>query len=192
MTPNPLSGSLQNVVNASAISPGTFVAHENSEGHNNDGEEVSENSVQHSLNYDKELHSKNAEFENNTQPTRKAIKRKQPTEDNEFLEIEKEKMLILKGNSEIKMDADYNFLLSFLPFMKTMTDIQKVEFRLKMSEWLAETVTRNKTPTTPLSWTANSTMSDATSAFQQKDNVIELRQEGDHIYSFSNSSFNYE
>ncbi|XP_067634256.1 uncharacterized protein [Eurosta solidaginis] len=44
-----------------------------------------------------------------------------------------EKRRRIRRTFEDKMDGDYNFLLSFLPVMKEMTNMQKLEFRAQMS-----------------------------------------------------------
>lgn len=76
------------------------------------------------------------------------------TETNDFLAIEKEKVELLRANADLKMDGDYNFLVSFLPIMRKMTDMQKLQFRVKMSE-LALNIcnTSSSTASTPsTSW----------------------------------------
>lgn len=43
-----------------------------------------------------------------------------------------------------KNDTDYLFLLSLLPIMKRLTEIQKLQFRGKINDWLLEIVTQNE------------------------------------------------
>jgi hypothetical protein len=78
---------------------------------------------------------------------RRNLKRKR--EYDSFLTIEREKLAILKINNEMKMDVDYNFLVSFLPIMKNMNDIQKLKFRMKMSG-LALEITNGSQPASPV------------------------------------------
>ncbi|KAG6453240.1 uncharacterized protein LOC119191269 [Manduca sexta] len=40
-------------------------------------------------------------------------------------------------------DADYMFLMSILPSMKNLTEIQKLQFRGKVNDWLIEAYTQN-------------------------------------------------
>jgi hypothetical protein len=82
---------------------------------------------------------------------RRNLKRKR--EDYSFLTIEREKLAILKTNNEMKMDADYNFLVSFLPVVKNMNDIQKLKFRMKMSR-LALEIMNGSQPASPVTWTS--------------------------------------
>ncbi|XP_067010792.1 uncharacterized protein [Anabrus simplex] len=75
---------------------------------------------------------------------RKCLKRKR--EDDPFLAIEREKLSILQSNREITMDGDYNFLISFVPIMKQMNDVQKLHFRVKMSALVLEIMSGPQPP----------------------------------------------
>lgn len=91
------------------------------------------------------LQAENAAGFNNSQPTgRTSNKRnRRRTEHDDFLAIEKEKIEMLKNSAAIKLDGDYNFLLSFLPVMKKMSEIQKLKFRMQMSNIAYEISTSN-------------------------------------------------
>ncbi|XP_013195055.1 transcription factor Adf-1 [Amyelois transitella] len=43
-----------------------------------------------------------------------------------------------------KNDTDYMFLMSLLPSMKQLTEIQKLHFRGKINDWLIEAMTQNE------------------------------------------------
>uniref|UniRef100_A0A1A9X4V7 MADF domain-containing protein n=1 Tax=Glossina brevipalpis TaxID=37001 RepID=A0A1A9X4V7_9MUSC len=63
---------------------------------------------------------------------RKSNKRKTTANEDLQLEIEKEKLNILKSTQNLRLDGDYNFLISLLPIMKNMSNMQKLEFRAKV------------------------------------------------------------
>ena len=69
----------------------------------------------------------------------------------DMLDLEKKKILLIEkrlSESEIdrklKTDEDYLFLMSILPTMKKLTDIQKLRFRGQINGWLLEAVTQNQ------------------------------------------------
>ena len=49
-------------------------------------------------------------------------------DESSFFDMESKKFLILKRNRVMKIDANYNFLITFLPVLKNISDIQKLNF----------------------------------------------------------------
>lgn len=96
------------------------------------------------------------------------------TERDDFLKIERQKLELLKSSSDLKLDGDYNFLVSFLPIMKKMSDIQKLEFRVKMSE-LALNICRDNSSTPSTSWSSNE---------PQVRNVEQQEQVPENVFSY--------
>ncbi|XP_069670350.1 THAP domain-containing protein 1-like isoform X8 [Periplaneta americana] len=73
---------------------------------------------------------------------------KKKSEDS-FLTIQGEKLSIFK------MDGDYNFLISFLPIMKQMNDIQKLNFRTKMRAFALEIMTGSQSVSSAVGISSN-------------------------------------
>lgn len=76
-------------------------------------------------------------------PAKRAAKRKEDFDMEEFLKLEQQKVDILKANksvlstqSQITQDDDYHFLMSFHTPLKKMRFEKKMWFRLKMQELL--------------------------------------------------------
>lgn len=44
----------------------------------------------------------------------------------------------------MKGDADYMFLVSLLPTMRKLTDLQKLQFRGKVNQWLLDALQENQ------------------------------------------------
>lgn len=55
-----------------------------------------------------------------------------------FLQLEKEKLVLMKADNEMRNDADYNFLLSLLPHMKSMSELNNLKFRMETTKILME------------------------------------------------------
>lgn len=49
-----------------------------------------------------------------------------------------------QSNEEFLNDDDYMYLMSILPTMKKLNDVQKLRFRGKINEWLLDEITRNE------------------------------------------------
>jgi hypothetical protein len=49
-----------------------------------------------------------------------------------------------EANENLKNDEDYLFLMSILPSMKKLTDLQKLRFWGKINDWLLEAITQNQ------------------------------------------------
>lgn len=60
-----------------------------------------------------------------------------------MFELERRKLYLMEKrlnessvNEELKKDEEYMFLMSTLPTVKKLTDLQKLRFRGKINEWL--------------------------------------------------------
>ena len=78
-------------------------------------------------------------------------KRKANSMREDMLELEKKKLMLLekrvsesRENELLQKDEDYLFLMSILPTMKKLNDLQKLRFRGKINDWLLEAVTQNE------------------------------------------------
>lgn len=93
-------------------------------------------------------------------------KKKNTSVENAFLQLEKEKLQLLKADSDLKNDPDYNFLISCFPHFKSMSEMNKLRFRMETTKLLMDikqsemNVSRNSsvissrsvTPTLSVSW----------------------------------------
>ncbi|CAK1589231.1 unnamed protein product [Parnassius mnemosyne] len=68
----------------------------------------------------------------------------------ELLEIKRRKLSIMEKRFEsddtnsLNKDEDYLFFKSILPYMKKLTEVQKLHLRGKINDWLTEAITQNE------------------------------------------------
>ncbi|CAG4937991.1 unnamed protein product [Parnassius apollo] len=69
-----------------------------------------------------------------------------------MLEIKRRKLSLMEkrlesesdGANSLNKDEDYLFIKSILPYMKKLTEVQKLQLRGKINDWLMEAMKQNE------------------------------------------------